>query len=89
MSALSQWEKSGSSNFLREQVDCWEDQVWPHKKRDQSRVMDFETGKSDSYRLTMLEYCFELISLKEMTLELDLNNSWFGIYFQRGDRFEL
>ena len=39
--------------------------------------------------MTMLEYCFYLVSSDEMTLELVFNNCRFGMYFLLGNRFEL
>ena len=35
--------------------------------------MDSEAGKSNGYRLVMLEYYFELVSLEKMPLELDFS----------------
>ena len=40
-----------------------------------------------SYWPTILEYCFGLFSVAEITLEFDLNNCGFGINFQQGNRF--
>ena len=31
--------------------------------------------------LTILEYCLKLVSLEEVTFEIDLINSWIGMYF--------
>ena len=43
----------------------------------------------DDEGLTISEYCFKLVSVEEMSLKLKLNNSWYRIYFQCGNRFGL
>ena len=43
----------------------------------------------NSYVLTILQYSFESVSVEETILEFDLNNNWFVMYFQRGNKFGL
>ena len=42
-----------------------------------------------SGKLTILGYCFQLTIVEEITFDLDLNNSWFGMRFQCGNRLGL
>ena len=66
---------------LRKQVDCCENQVWL------LLISRLASGNSQLWA-NNIGILFWLC-VEEMALELDLNNSWFGMYFQGGNKFEL
>ena len=64
--------------------------MWPCIVRDQTMLWILKlTRYYSQLRAETIEILFQLSSIEEMTFQINLNNSWFGMYFQRGTRFGL
>ena len=59
---------------------------WSHIARGQHALLDLEAGYRQQPDMVW-QYSFRLVNAKKMTLKLDLNYNWFGMYFQRGNWF--